>query len=60
MLANRVLHNPPPFRAPADVPAFIDWAAFSTVGEREDARRVIQSASGNDAVAVRSPTPFEA
>jgi hypothetical protein len=58
MLANRVLHHPPPLNTPADVPAFIDWAGFSTVVEREDGRAVIQAASGNDAIATALSTAF--
>lgn len=58
MLAGRVLHHPPPMATPADVPAFINWAAFSTVDEREDGRAVIQSASGNDAVATALSNAF--
>jgi hypothetical protein len=51
VVGGRVLHNPPPFNTPADVPAFVTWASGSVGVEEEDARAAIQAASGNDAIA---------
>jgi hypothetical protein len=56
LLAARQLHHPPALTGSgADAQratlAFIDWAAFSTVSEQEDGRKVIASARDNKDVA---------
>jgi hypothetical protein len=50
LLSGRELHHPPPLAAAADVPRFVDWACFSTIDEREDARKAITSAAHNTQV----------
>lgn len=56
LFAERSLHKPPALTATGDTAraqaaAFIDWASLSIPAEREDARRALAAASGNDQIA---------
>jgi len=59
ILAKRPPRNPPAFATPGDVNAFISWAGSSTLDEREAARKAIEGARQNAAVAEALVGEFE-